>query len=194
MEEIMRTKLIVLTGGPGAGKTAVLEMAKKMSDGKTIILPEAASIIYGGGFLRLPSDSARAAAQRAIYHVQHEMETLFIAEKRCIMGLCDRGTNDGLSYWPLSPGEFWKTLNSSLEKEYARYHAVIHLHSPSDKLGYNHRNPLRIETAVEAHQLDEKIAQIWEKHPRYHAISSNESFFTKAQMALNLIKKYEEED
>ena len=36
------TKLIVLTGGPGAGKTAILEMAKKIIGEKSIILPEAA--------------------------------------------------------------------------------------------------------------------------------------------------------
>jgi predicted ATPase len=190
----MRTKLIVITGGPGAGKSAVLEMAKKIFKGNTIILPEAASIIYGGGFFRLPSVSAKAATQRAIYHVQHEMENVVLGEKQWAIGLCDRGTLDGLSYWPLPEQEFWKSLNSTLKEEYARYHAVIHMHSPTDEMGYNHQNPLRIETALEAHLLDERIAQIWGKHPRYHSIKSNESFLTKAQMALDIIKQYEEED
>ena len=190
----MKTKLIVITGGPGAGKSAVLEMSKKIFKGNTISLPEAASIIYGGGFLRLPSISARAAAQRAIYHVQHEMENVIQEEKQWTIGLCDRGTLDGLAYWPLPETEFWKNLNTSLAKEYARYHAVIHLHSPTDQLGYNHQNPLRIETAYEAHLLDEKIAQIWEKHSHYHSIKSNESFLVKAQIALDLIKQYEDEE
>ena len=63
------SRLIVLTGGPGGGKTAVLEMAKKSLNGRTVVLPEAASIIFGGGFWRLPSLSARSAALRAIFYI-----------------------------------------------------------------------------------------------------------------------------
>jgi predicted ATPase len=192
-EPLTSTKLIVITGGPGAGKTAILEMAKKILAESSVILPESASIIFGGGFWRLPSLTAKAAAQRAIFHVQEEMEKLVIDEKKWKMGLCDRGTLDGLAYWPNSEKTFWEISNSSLEKELKKYHSVIHLRTPSDLYGYNHINPLRIESAVQSRSIDDKIANIWKQHPKYEVVASSENFLTKAQIALDLISKLQTE-
>lgn len=186
-------KFIVITGGPGAGKTAILEMAKKLLRPNSIILPEAASIIFGGGFLRLKSLSARTAAQSAIYHVQSELENLVRDENIWALAFCDRGTIDGLAYWPNEEKLFWEMSHSSLDKELKKYHAVIHLRSPTDDLGYNHTNPLRIETALIAHQIDKKIAKVWHNHSNYHVIDSNINFLSKAQMAIDLIVKYQDE-
>jgi len=190
---LTETRLIVLTGGPGGGKTAVLEMAKKTLNEKTVILPESASIIFGGGFWRLPSLTAKTAAQRAIYFVQREMETLVRQEYNWEVGLCDRGTLDGLAYWPCEEKEFWKMNNSTLEKEYAHYYAVIHMRTPNEINGYNHANPLRIENAVQSKLIDDKIAAIWKNHPRYVEVPSAKSFVEKADMALKLIKKFQTE-
>ena len=52
-------KLVVLTGGPGGGKTALLEMARRYFCQHVVILPEAASIIFGGGFPRLVAPGGR---------------------------------------------------------------------------------------------------------------------------------------
>lgn len=192
-EPSFSTKLIVITGGPGAGKTAVLEMAKNLLTCDAIIMPEAASIIFGGGFWRLPSLSAKAAAQSAIFHVQIEMENLVCGEKKWVMGLCDRGTLDGLAYWPQNEESFWKMSNTNMEKELNKYYAVIHLRSPSDILGYNHVNPLRIESAAQSKIIDDKIANIWNKHPRYKVINSAKNFVTKAHAALELISEFQSE-
>ena len=183
-------QLIVLTGGPGAGKTAVLEMAKKVLCKHVVILPEAASIVFGGGFWRLESNSARLAAQRAIFHIQVEMENLVNGERKWALGLCDRGTLDSLAYWPESEKSFWEMSRSEAKTEYEKYLAVIHLRSPTDLLGYNQENPLRIETAIQAKEIDQKIAQAWAGHPNYNVIESAENFMTKAQTALNLITKH----
>lgn len=193
MKDTPQAKLIVITGGPGAGKTAVLEMAKRLLDARVIILPEAASIIFGGGFWRLPSLTAKSAAQRAIFHVQSELENLVFDEGTWNMGLCDRGTLDGLAYWPRDEHLFWEMSQTSFEKEINKYYAVIHLRSPTDACGYNHTNPLRVETAQVAIGIDEKIAAIWKKHPRYQAINSNKDFLTKAQAAIDLILKFQAE-
>lgn len=185
------TRLIVLTGGPGGGKTAVLEMAKKTLAHNTVVLPEAASIIFGGGFWRLPSISAKTAAQRAIFHVQREMETLVCEEKNWDVGLCDRGTLDGLAYWPCEEKHFWNMANSTLELELSRYYAVIHLRTPDETSGYNHANPLRTETAIQSKIIDEKISSIWKGHPRYVEVPSTHTFIEKADMALGFIKKFQ---
>lgn len=184
------TKLIVITGGPGAGKTAVLEIIRKQLCQHVVILPEAASIIFGGGFWRLQSMSARMAAQRAILHIQQEMETLVLGEKQWALGLCDRGVLDGLAYWPGTEEEFWRTAQSTRAREYDRYHAVIHLRTPTEDMGYNHVNPLRTETAAQARIIDDKIAAIWANHPRYFMIESEPDFLDKAHKALRHIVDY----
>ena len=185
-----RTRLVVITGGPGAGKTALLEMAKNVFCEHVAILPESASIVFGGGFWRLPSTSAKMAAQSAIYHTQVEMENLVVGEKKWAVGLCDRGTLDGLAYWPKDESAFWEMSRSQASLEYQKYSAVIHLHSPTDLLGYNQQNPLRIENAIQANEIDEKIARAWAGHPNYEVIDSAADFLTKTQAAMRLFSKY----
>lgn len=181
------TRLVVVTGGPGAGKTAILEIVRKQLCEHVVILPEVASMVYGGGFWRLQSPTAIRAAQRAILHVQREIENLVLDERAWPLALCDRGVLDGLAYWPGDRNDFWKASGSSLQAEYDRYHAVIHLRTPSEHLGYNHQNPLRTESAEEAAILDERIASIWSAHPRYHMVESTHNFLSKAQKAIGFI-------
>lgn len=185
----MNIKYIVITGGPGAGKTAVLEMIKKMNLLNTIVLPEAASILFSGGFWRFPSESARASAQRAIFHIQNEMEILVKEENKWNFALCDRGTLDGLAYWPYSEELFWKMNQTSSSKELEKYSAVIHLRTPNDIQGYNNLNPLRTENYLIAKDIDNRIADIWKAHPKYMAIDSYDNFILKAQLAIDLIHK-----
>jgi hypothetical protein len=181
------TRFIVLTGGPGAGKTAVLELIRKMLCEHIAILPEAASIVFGGGFWRMDSLSGRLSAQKAIFHVQREMENLVRAEERWAMALCDRGTLDGLAYWPEGEASFWALTGTSLKEEYDHYLSVIHLRSPSEAHGYNKRNPLRIESARQAEEIDNRIATVWSKHPKYRSIGSSPDFISKARQAVELI-------
>lgn len=187
LKDVHATQLVVLTGGPGAGKTAVLEMAKKILCEHVAVLPEAASIVFGGGFWRLESASAKISAQRAIYHVQREMENLVLGENKWAVGLCDRGALDGLAYWTESEESFLKMTGDRIEDEYSRYQAVIHLRSPAQELGYNHQNPLRVETAIQAKQIDDRVQSIWSRHPRYKMIESVPAFLDKANLAIKYI-------
>lgn len=57
---------IVLTGGPGAGKTAVLE--RRYFCKHIDALPESARILFGGGLRRETTVLGRAASRRAIFH------------------------------------------------------------------------------------------------------------------------------
>lgn len=186
----MTLKSIAITGGPGAGKTTVLSLVKKMACKHTAILPEAASLIYKGGFWRLDSVSAKVAAQKAIFHVQSEMENLVRNEGQWSVALCDRGTLDGLAYWPLEAEKFWETFQTNLQQELARYEVVIHLRSPNMDNGYNYINPIRIETPSEALMIDEKIYSIWSKHPNYYEIKSTKSFIEKINQCLYIIQQH----
>ncbi len=181
-------RLVVLTGGPGAGKTAVLEMARRALCRHVAILPEAASIVFGGGFPRHSGDAGRRAAQRAIYHIQLELERVVIDEREAAVALCDRGTIDGAAYWPDRAASYFNALATRVEAELARYAAVIHLRSPATSSGYNRQNRLRIESADEAARLDALILDAWSGHPRRFIIESTADFVTKAARALELVK------
>lgn len=112
--------------------------------------------------------------ERAIFHIQVEMEKLGIAEKKWSVGLCDRGTLDELAYWPMGEDTLWKMSKSEASEEYRKYFAVIQLRSPSAQAG----------------EIDEKIAKAWAGHPNYHVIGSAKNFLDKAQSAIKLISQY----
>ncbi len=183
----MKTPLIVLTGGPGAGKTAVLEMLRRVACPHVAILPEAAGILFSGGFWRGTSMEAHKSAQRAIFYVQRELEFMVQSEKKYTVGICDRGTLDGLAYWPNSDSSFFDELNIKQSEEIKRYSCVIHLRTPSKENGYNYQNPLRIETPHNALLLDKRIEKAWADHPSRFFVENQTDFLEKAKIALELI-------
>ncbi len=176
---------VVVTGGPGAGKTALLELVRHAVCRHVHILPESAGVVFGGGFPREDDPPCRQAAQRAIFHVQRELEAVGDAHRPAIV-LCDRGTVDGVAYWPGDPAEFWSNLHTDPQRELARYDAVIHLRTPPAGR-YNHRNPLRTETAAAAAAIDERILQAWSSHPRRFVIESSPRFIEKAMRAIEVL-------
>jgi hypothetical protein len=181
-------KLIAVTGGPGAGKSAVLEVAARSFCSHVVILPEAATILFGGGFPRVTSESGERAAQRAIFRVQRELERMAIEDGRFTAGLCDRGTIDGLAYWPGNSAEFWHDLETERATELTRYAAVVHLETPPGQHGYDHRNAVRVETASEAHLIDLRIKEAWSGHPARHVVPPMNHFLEKASRVLELLR------
>ncbi len=184
---IHERRRVVLTGGPGAGKTALLELIHHSFCPHVKVLPEAAGIVFGGGFPREDDTVCLRAAQRAIFHVQHELEVTGDSHNPAIV-LCDRGTIDGLAYWPGPPDEFWSSLHTTLEAELGRYHAVVHLRTPSAALGYNHANPLRTESPARAAEIDARIAAAWSSHPRRFTVESSAEFLDKASRAIAILR------
>ena len=178
-------KRIVLTGGPGAGKTAVLDLVRLLACKHVVVLPEAASMLFNGGFPRGGTQGQRAATQRAIFHVQRELEASADAGDHAAIVLCDRGTVDGAAYWP-GPGTLWEAVGTTHEAEMARYDVVIHLRTPSIA-SYNNDNPARIEDAEEAARIDARILHAWRNHPHVHRVEAQTDFLRKAQEALELI-------
>lgn len=179
---------IVITGGPGAGKTALLEVVRRMFCEHVVILPEAAGILFGGGFPRRPSPPAREAAQRAIFRVQHEVERLTVEERAAVVVLCDRGTIDGAAYWDAEPERFWNEVGTTHDRELARYAAVLHLRTPPDGDGYDRSNPLRIETPEQAAYRDRRILEAWAGHPLRTVVPSHASFLDKLAAAITALR------
>jgi hypothetical protein len=151
------------------------------------VLPEAAGIVFGGGFPRGESVGQKQAAQRAIFHVQRELEAVADADAPAIV-LCDRGTVDGAAYWA-GDGDLWSAVGTTLEKELGRYDGVIHLRTPGANNGYNHNNPLRIETVETAAALDRRIFSLWESHRHRYVVEAAPNFLAKAQTALGILRE-----
>lgn len=178
---------IVLTGGPGAGKTAILELARHNLCRHVEVLPESASIVFGGGFPRLSSIVARRCAQRAIFHVQSELETMSLSDPEHEVVLCDRGTLDALAYWPAPWADFFADMKTSMEAELARYETVVHLCVPEIPSEYK-QTPLREESHAEARAIDAKLREVWSTHPHRIIINGEENFMDKANRALDVIR------
>jgi predicted ATPase len=185
--DVHERRRVVLTGGPGAGKTALLELIRQSFCKHVEVLPEAASILFGGGFPRDEDEACRRAAQRAIFHIQRELEAVGDSHAAAIV-LCDRGTVDGLAYWPGDPQDYWSAVGTTLRAELARYHAVIHLRTPGLETGYNHQNPLRTESAAAAADADARIDRAWAPHRRRFIIESSADFLEKAARALEVLR------
>lgn len=182
-----RTKLVVLTGGPGGGKTAVLEMARRYFCQHVAIAPEAASIVFGGGFPRPGTPKALRAGQRAIFHVQRALEMAALENHQTAVVLCDRGTLDGLAYWPGSDQSFFGEFGTSLEEEFSRYSAVIHVEVPALAWGYE-KNRVRRESVTQARAIDRRIARAWRGHPRVMNVSAQAGFLDKLACAIELLR------
>ena len=180
-------QLVVVTGGPGAGKTAVLELAAHTFCRHVAILPEAATIVFGGGFPRHDSEAGLHASQRAIFAVQRQLEALVVDEGRVAVALCDRGTIDGRAYWPGSAESFWEAMGSTSAEELARYMAVIHLQTPPLDEGY-HQDRIRSETVGRAREIDRLITSAWSDHPRRLFVPPSVEFSSKSAVALAAIR------
>ena len=177
---------VVLTGGPGAGKTAILELIRQSFCQHVKVLPEAAGIVFGGGFPRGESIPLRQAAQRAIFYVQRELETAADGENPAVV-LCDRGTIDGAAYWP-TQDDLWSAVGTTFEEQLKRNDVVVHLRTPAIDNGYNRTNPLRIESAADAAAIDARIAQLWEGHPRRFIVEARPDFMGKAARAIEILR------
>ena len=184
-----KCKFIVLTGGPGAGKSAVMVAIRQIFTEKTIaILPEAASIVYSGGFPRHNNPVSVRAAQRTIVRVQEELERYTEEEGSVSLALCDRGIVDGAAYWPEGPSAFYQAIGITREEAFARYDTVIHMRTPTLELGYNHANPMRTETPEQAAILDAKTELVWDGHPNRFIVPATETFSEKLEHVTELIR------
>ena len=67
---------IVLTGGPGGGKTTAADLFRREIGEKVVVVPESATLLFSGGFPRSTQPAAASAAQQAIFHVQRHLEDL----------------------------------------------------------------------------------------------------------------------
>lgn len=195
MNILKMKKRIVLTGGPGGGKTTALDLIRREFAGTIASVPEAATMIFSGGIERTTNANVLKAQQRAIFSLQKHLEDIQRATHPDCLILCDRGSLDGLAYWPDNEEDFFDQMNTSLEAELARYDAVIFFETAA-KSGESIRsnNPVRNESENAAVVLDDKLQKVWSKHPNFNLVGSSESFIKKVMFGImtieNVIGRY----
>lgn len=183
--ELPKRCRVVLTGGPGGGKTTAADLFRREIGNRVIIVPEAATILFQGGFPRSRDALAARFAQTAIFHVQRNLEDVQAALYPGRTLLCDRGTIDGAAYWPDGDGEYFRLVGTSLEEELARYDAVIFFETAAvGGSSIEGGNPMRNETLAEAIQLDAKLRALWSQHPRFILVQHHASFIRKISLGL----------
>lgn len=181
---------VVLTGGPGGGKTTAADLYRREIGDHIVIVPEAATLLYSGGFPRSGVNGVRRATQKAIYHVQRNLEDAQYANYQNRVLLCDRGTVDGAVYWPDEPIGFFEALGTTLEAELSRYDAVIFFETAAvGNIAIEGGNPIRIESNEEAIELDRKLRMLWSQHPHFILVPHNDSFIQKITSGLDAFRK-----
>lgn len=177
--QVMRQcAVIVLTGGPGGGKTTLLqELRHDLAwAGRFVALPEAIFLMRHVGI-----SPRKRLFQRVMVHLQIALEdgldrALGPGDPRPI--LCHRGSLDPLAYW-LDRGwpeeEFFPYTETTREDHYRRYTGVIHLVTAADGAEdhYAHwpeaHRPEQIEDAI---RLDGLLHRVWRDHPCYYRIDN----------------------
>jgi len=175
-----QVRRIVLTGGPGSGKsTAAAFLAREFVD-DLWVLPESATLLYRGGLPRASTDLGQQVAQRAIFTVQRSLEDATALQHADRVQLCDRATIDGAAYWPDGADAFFAAQATTRAAEHARYDAVVFMHTAALlPAGYERDLDVRTEDRDEAIALDERVFALYADHPRMISIESHASFLDK---------------
>ena len=183
-------KKIVLTGGPVAGKSSLLEAISLALNSYVHVIPEVATVNFCHLKVGPPTDqdharryNRHAVAMQRTFEDLGRLHAHQTGRKAVVM---DRGVLDNEAYCP----DILQLIGSSRRREYSEYLGVIQL-AVAPKQIYNQLrsgNPAREATEIYevAKELEEKIRQSWGQHPNYHFVD-NGDWVTKEQRVLSHI-------
>ena len=167
---------IVLTGGPGAGKSVVTAALARRHPERFVLVPEAATQVYAALATRWDrlDPAGRRDVQRRIYFLQVEQEQRLAESNPGKTLLLDRGTIDGAAYWPEGPADYWRVLGTRHGDELARYAAVVWMQSGAALGVYDghHSNACRFEDAQAAIASGNLLKALWAGHPRLAVVDA----------------------
>jgi predicted ATPase len=176
-------KKIVITGGPGSGKTVITHRLVASDPARFVAVPEAATQVYAALNTRWDKlDLAgRHDAQRRMYTLQLEQEASVESRHPDKVLLLDRGTIDGAAYWPEGPDAFWRDRGTTDADELKRYDAVILLQTTAaiGLYDFDASNFCRFEDPAGAIASGELLKQLWAGHPRLRFVAAYQTIDEK---------------
>lgn len=194
---------IVLTGGPGGGKTTALpylRAALSRRGWQVFTVAEAATIVLGGGadeFARSGEAHQVVAVQAAVLSVQRSLRTHFTelahtAGKAKTVIVYDRAELDGAAYVP--EAEFDRLLTEAGTDRGTvldSYDAVIHLVTAADGASNEYStdgHAARHENARRAVALDAGVRDAWSGHRSHHIVGNGPGGFpAKLTQLVNVV-------
>ena len=192
---------IVLTGGPGAGKTTGLsriEGAFKKLGYTVLFVPETATELITGG-VSPQTCGSNLEYQKCQMRLQLEKERVFEEAARSmkaekILIVCDRGTMDNKAY--MSEVEFARLLREmGLSEVQLRdsYDAVFHMVTAAKgarKFYTTENNKARTETPEQAAARDDRLIAAWTGHPHLRVIDNATGFEEKLRRLIAEIRSF----
>lgn len=196
-------KRIVLTGGPGSGKTTVLNSIVNIYSSlgvKVIVVSETATEIINSGIKPFGDDKIDLLDfQELVLSLQLSKEKLFdrsieLYKKshpdKDILVIYDRGAIDNKAY--INDKDFNSILNQVCQNSYSsilnKYDLVIDL--VGAKSFYTlENNHARSESADVALELGEKTLKSWTGHPKVKIVSPKEKMEDKVAEVISYINE-----
>ena len=184
-----RIQKLVLTGGPGGGKTKLAKFAARKAAAKgyhVLVVPEAATLLMNAGLSPHGSRTNLLAFQRAVIK---EMLTREEYSERMLRAggnpksllICDRGIPGIQAY--VASEEYrllikeYGIVHPAIARD-ARYDAVLHMRTAAlgaEKFYSNKSNKRRSEDLDGARELDRRTLEAWIGH-QHLAIVGNTSY------------------
>lgn len=198
-------KKIVLTGGPGSGKTTVIESIKKNFGGKykVIVIDETASYLINMGLRPFGENPINMVDfQELVLKTQFAKEEIInrgveLLPDEDVLLIYDRGLLDNCAY--INEEEFEEVLKRLDDKHtisefLERYDLIINLVSRSDFYTLDN-NPARSEAVEEALELGNKTLNAWIGHKNLKIVLPKDDIDEKIKEVLNHINNllYEKE-
>ena len=104
----------------------------------------------------------------------------------------DRGTVDGAAYWPDGPENYWNDLGTSLDRELARYDAILWMQT-SAALGIydgDASNACRFEDADAAVLAGQQLISLWGAHPKLIRVNAYPTLDEKLRVVQTILSDF----
>ena len=196
-----KTAMIVITGGPCAGKSTAMSWVQNAftQKGYTVLfIAETASELITGGVTPV-SCVTNADFQNCLLGLQIAKERTYVEaaqrmDVKKVLIVCDRGALDNKAY--MSSIEFCNVLNKLDTNEVSlrdNYDAVFHLVTAAngaEKFYTLANNKARSETPEQAREIDDKIIAAWTGHPHLRVIDNATGFEEKMRRLVKEISSF----